>query len=131
MGIGTGRPSPNGAAPNLIAPTAMAREGQPTAVSKSRLHWSLRRPLSSCAMRVLVVDELSSSNRPGVTLEPVSGGEVGVRFASLAEAPGALGGVDVAVIDVALLEREGLDALQKLLAANPQTGVLVVAFSDS
>jgi DNA-binding NarL/FixJ family response regulator len=78
-------------------------------------------------MRVLVVDGLSSSNRPVVTLEPDSDGEVGVRFASLADAPGALAGVDIAVIDVALLERDGLDPVQKLLAANPQAGILVVA----
>jgi two-component system nitrate/nitrite response regulator NarL len=83
-------------------------------------------------MRVLVVDDLGSVDRPpAVTLRSESGSIIIIRFSSMARAPAALHGFDLAVLDIAVLERDGLNLLRKLLAANPQAGVLVVATSLS
>jgi DNA-binding NarL/FixJ family response regulator len=83
-------------------------------------------------MRVLVVDDLGSVDwPPAVTLRSESGSSIIIRFSSMARAPAALHGFDLAVLDIAVLERDGLHPLRKLLAANPQAGVLVVATSLS
>jgi DNA-binding NarL/FixJ family response regulator len=84
-------------------------------------------------MRVLVVDDLVSVDRPpGVTLRSESGSSsIIIRFSSMAHAPAALHGVDLAVLDVAVLERDGLHPLRRLLGANPRVGVLVIATSLS
>src|SRR5438105_851301 len=79
-------------------------------------------------MRVLVVEERGSGAQPrDVTLELAPGMTVMARFASMTEAPSALEGVDIAVIDLASLEHRGLELLAELLAANPQASVLVTA----
>ena len=83
-------------------------------------------------IRVLLVDDHASFRQPLAFMlerEPdiTAVGQTG----TLAEARGLLHGVDIAVIDLALPDGNGMHLIKALHGASPQSQALVLAYQES